>query len=71
MGLVRFTALLTIVGIYVNRLNVSLIAFNWRLPHRELFDWRELIIVVAILTIEVLAYRWIVTRMPILREYPE
>ncbi len=71
VGLVRFTALLTIVGIYVNRINVSLIALNWQLPHRELFNWREFTIVVAILTMEVLVYRWIVTRMPILREYPE
>jgi Ni/Fe-hydrogenase subunit HybB-like protein len=71
VGLVRFTALLTIIGIIVNRLNVSLITFNWHLPHRELLDWKEIPIVIAFVTIEILLYRWIVTRMPILRDYPE
>jgi Ni/Fe-hydrogenase subunit HybB-like protein len=71
VGLVQFTALLTIIGIIINRLNVSLITLNWQLAERELFDWREFLIVIGILTIEVLVYRWIVNRMPILREHPE
>lgn len=71
VSLVRFTALLTIIGICLNRLNVSLITLNWQLPHREFFDWREFMIVLTIVTVEILTYRWIVTRMPILREYPE
>lgn len=70
VGLVQFTAILTIAGIVINRLNVSLIALNWTLPHREFFEWKEFLIVIAIITIEVLLYRWIVTRMPVLREHP-
>lgn len=68
VGLVRFTAIWTIVGIIINRLNVSLIAFNWNLPHRELIHWKELAIILAIVAIEILVYRWIVTHMPVLRE---
>ncbi len=71
VGLIQFAALLTIIGIIINRLNVSLIALNWQLPHRELFDWREFLIVIAVITIEILVYRWIVNRMPVLREHPE
>ncbi len=71
VGLVQFTAILTIIGIVINRLNVSLIALNWNLPHRELFNWKEFLIVIAIVTIQVLVYRWIVNRMPVLREHPE
>lgn len=70
-GLVQFTALLTIIGIVVNRLNVSLVTFNWQLEEHEIFDWREFLIVIGLLTIAVLVYRWIVTRMPVLREHPE
>ncbi len=71
VGLVQFTALFTIIGIIINRLNVSLIALNWNLPQRELFNWKEFVIVIAIIAIQVLVYRWIVQRMPVLREHPE
>ena len=71
VGLVQFTAIFTIIGIVINRLNVSLIALNWQLPHRELFSWKEFLIVIAIVTIQVLVYRWIVSRMPVLHEHPE
>ncbi len=71
VGLIQFAALLTIMGIIINRINVSLIALSWQLPHRELFNLKEFIIVIAVITIEILVYRWIVNRMPILREHPE
>lgn len=71
VGLVQFTALLTIIGVIINRLNVSLIALNWNLPHRELFNWKEFVIVVGIVAIQLLIYKWIVNRMPVLREHPE
>jgi Ni/Fe-hydrogenase subunit HybB-like protein len=70
VGLVRFTAFFTILGVALNRLNVSLIALNWKLPHRVFFYWKEIIIVVAIVTIEILVYRWIVNRLPVYREHP-
>jgi len=70
-GLVQFTALFTIIGVIINRLNVSLIALNWNLPHRELFHWKEFLIVIAIIAVQILVYRWIVHRMPVLREHPE
>jgi Ni/Fe-hydrogenase subunit HybB-like protein len=71
VGLVQLTAALTILGVIINRFNVSLIALNWNLPHRELFHWKEATIAIAVVTIQVLIYRWIVTRMPVLREHPE
>ena len=66
-SLIRFTAIITIIGIIINRLNVSLITLNWQLPHRELFDWREFLIVISVITIQIVVYRWIVNRMPVLR----
>jgi len=71
VGLVQVTALITLIGVVLNRLNVSLIALNWELPHRELFEWREFVIILAVVTVQVLVYRWIVTRMPVLREHPD
>ena len=58
---------MTVLGVILNRFNVSLLAFNWRLQDRELFSWKELSIIVAMLTIELLIYRWIIYRMPVLR----
>jgi Ni/Fe-hydrogenase subunit HybB-like protein len=71
IGLVRFTAFFTILGVVVNRFNVSMIALNWELPHREFFHWGELILVITIITVEILIYRWIVNRMPVHREHPD
>ena len=68
--LVRLTSVLTIIGIFINRLNVSLIGFNWNLPHREFPKWTEYVVVLTIITIGVLVYRWIVNRMPVLRKHP-
>ena len=71
VGMVRFTALVTIIGVIINRLNVSLIAFNWNLPHRELVNWEEATIAAAVFAVEIITYRWIVNRMPVLREHPD
>jgi Ni/Fe-hydrogenase subunit HybB-like protein len=71
VGLVRFTAFFTILGVVVNRFNVSMIALNWKLPHREFLNWKELILVITIITVEILIYRWIVNRMPVHREHPD
>jgi Ni/Fe-hydrogenase subunit HybB-like protein len=71
VGLIQVTAVLTMVGIIMNRFNISLIAFNWQLPNRELFFWKEAVVVVAVVIIEVLVYRWVVNRMPVLRQHPD
>jgi len=66
--LVRFTALLTILGVIANRFTVSMFAFQWQLPHREFFHWKETIVVATIVTVEILVYRWIVNRLPVHKE---
>ena len=70
-GLIRFTAFFTILGVVLNRLTVSMFALNWQLPHRAFFYWKELILVVTIITVEILLYRWIVNRMPVHRDHPD
>ena len=71
VGLIRFTAFLTILGLIVNRFTVSMIALNWQLPHREFVHGKELILVVTLITVETLTYRWIVNRMPVHRDHPD
>lgn len=71
--LVRVAALVTVIGIVLNRLNVSIIAFNWQLPAelRYVPRWMEIWITVSIVTAGVVVFRWIVNHMPILYEHPQ
>jgi Ni/Fe-hydrogenase subunit HybB-like protein len=68
--LARWVAGWTVLGIVVNRLNLSVITFNWNAPERYLPSAMEILISVTIVTIGVTAYRWIVNRMPVLHEDP-
>lgn len=71
--LARWAALLTILGIVLNRFNISLVAFNWHLPSAERYfpSWMEIATSIFIVTIGVVVYRFIATRMPILYEHPD
>ncbi len=71
--LIRWTAALTVLGIVLNRFNVSMIAFNYHLPPSERYfpHWMEIGISVFIVTVGLVVFRFIVTRMPILYEHPE
>jgi Ni/Fe-hydrogenase subunit HybB-like protein len=68
--LVRFAGLIGVLGIVLNRVNVSMIALNWNAPTRYVPSWMEIWVSVMLVTIGVLAFRWVVNRMPILREDP-
>jgi Ni/Fe-hydrogenase subunit HybB-like protein len=71
--LIRWTAVVTVIGVVLNRLNISLIAFNWHLPAGERYfpHWMEIVISAFIVTIGLVAYRFIVSRMPIFYEHPD
>jgi Ni/Fe-hydrogenase subunit HybB-like protein len=73
LKLIRYTAIWSVLGIIVNRLNVSVIAFNWHLPAADRYfpHLLEIVISVFIVTIGVIAYRFIVTNMPVLYEHPD
>jgi Ni/Fe-hydrogenase subunit HybB-like protein len=72
-GMIRWTAAWTVLGIIVNRFNISMVAFNYHLPSSERYipHWIEIGISVFIVTVGILAFRFISTRMPILYEHPE
>ncbi len=72
-NLIKWTSVLAILGIILNRFNVCLIAFNWHLPSSERYfpHWMEIGISVFIVTVGLIAFRFIVTRMPILYEHPD
>ncbi len=74
--LIRVTGAIAVLGILLNRLNVTVICFNWdpsKLPtgQRYVPHPMEIIVSVTLVTIGVLVFRWIANRMPILREHPD
>jgi Ni/Fe-hydrogenase subunit HybB-like protein len=62
-----------VIGIVINRLNVCLIAFNWQLPSSQRYfpHWMEIATSVFIVTVGIVVFRFIVTKMPIFYEHPE
>jgi len=66
VGLVRFSAVLTVVGVVLNRLNTSMFTFNWKLSEREIPHWREIVICITLYAIYITVYRFILARLPIL-----
>ncbi len=73
LKLVRWTAAWTVLGVVLNRLNVSLVAFNWHLPAAQRYfpSWMEIATSVFIFTVGLVIYRFIATRMPIFYEHPD
>jgi Ni/Fe-hydrogenase subunit HybB-like protein len=63
--LVQFTAFLTALGIILNRLNVSVIAFKWYAPVRYFPSWGEIVVTLAVISMELWVFRWVVNRMPV------
>ena len=73
LQLVRWGALISVLGVVLNRLNISLVAFNWQLPSAERYfpSWTEILISLFVVTVGLIVYRFIVTRMPIFHEHPD
>ena len=68
--LVKVAAALTLVGIILNRLNISVIAFNWFAEDPYIPHWAEIWVTATIICMEIWALRWIVNRMPVLGDPP-
>ncbi|MCB9556931.1 MAG: polysulfide reductase NrfD [Deltaproteobacteria bacterium] len=64
--LARVAALITMLGIIINRLNVSVIAFKWYEPVRYFPTWMEIEVSLAIVLLEIWVFRWVVKRMRVL-----
>jgi Ni/Fe-hydrogenase subunit HybB-like protein len=66
VALVRAGAGLAVLGIVMNRLDVAVVAFNWKHPFAYVPSWMELVGSVTIVTMGIVTFRWIVNRMPVL-----
>lgn len=71
LPIIRVAAIMTLVGIVLNRLNVSIIAFKWYEPVRYFPSWMEIEVTLAVIFAEIWVFRWVVNRMPVLGRPPE
>ena len=67
LNVVRTAAVATLVGIVMNRLNISIVAFNWNATTHYYPSWEEIVVTLMVIFSEIWVFRWIVNRMPVLR----
>lgn len=68
--MVRIAAILTMLGIIINRLNVTVIGFRWDAPVHYVPSWMEIVVTLAVIFTEIWIFRWVINRMPVLRDSP-
>ncbi len=69
-GPVRVGAFITVVGIIWNRLNTSLVCFNYQL-YQDLPHWKEIWLTFALYGLYFVVYRFVVYRLPIVFDWDE
>jgi Ni/Fe-hydrogenase subunit HybB-like protein len=68
--IIRIAAILTMLGVILNRLNVSVIGFKWDAPQHYYPSWMEIVVTLTVIFTEILIFRWVINRMPVLRDSP-
>ncbi len=68
VGIIKIAAGMSLVGILLNRLNISVIAFNWNVADVYVPHWAEIVVTLTVVFAEIWLFRFIVHRMPVLRE---
>lgn len=69
--IIKIGAIFTMVGIIINRLNVTVIGFRWDAANHYIPSWMEIVVTLAVIFTEIWILRWIIMRMPVLNEPPE
>lgn len=69
--LIRIAAIATMLGIIINRLNVTVIGFRWDAAEHYFPSWMEIVVTLAVIFTEIWIFRWIINRLPVLRESPD
>lgn len=70
-NLIRTAAILTMLGVILNRLNVTVIGFRWDMAAHYIPSWMEVVVTLTVLFTEIWIFRWVINRMPVLRDSPD
>jgi Ni/Fe-hydrogenase subunit HybB-like protein len=66
----KIAAVMTMLGIIINRLNVTVIGFRWDAVQHYYPSWMEIVVTLAVIFTEIWIFRWVINRMPVLRDSP-
>jgi len=66
----KIAAVMTMLGIIINRLNVTVIGFRWDAASHYYPSWMEIVVTLAVIFTEIWIFRWVINRMPVLRDSP-
>ncbi len=69
--LIKLAALITMLGVIMNRLNVTVIGFRWDAPVQYIPSWMEIVVTLTVIFTEIWIFRWVINRMPVLRDSPK
>jgi Ni/Fe-hydrogenase subunit HybB-like protein len=67
---IKIASILTILGIIINRLNVTVIGFRWDAVNPYYPSWMEIVVTLTVIFTEIWIFRWVINRMPVLSEPP-
>jgi Ni/Fe-hydrogenase subunit HybB-like protein len=70
LNMVRIAAGISIIGIILNRLNISTFTYQWYEGMIHFPTWMELVVSIAVIFVQIIVFRWIVRRMPVYSEPP-
>jgi Ni/Fe-hydrogenase subunit HybB-like protein len=65
LNIIKIASIMALLGIVLNRLNVSIISFKWYAEVHYFPSWQELVVTLMIIFAEIWIFRWVVTRMPV------
>ena len=65
LNIIKIAAVLALLGIVLNRINVSIIAFRWYEAVRYYPSWQEIVVTLMVICAEIWIFRWVVNRMPV------
>lgn len=66
VGWIRAGAVAGLVGVVLNRMNVSIIAYRWDAAVHYVPTWMEVVVAVAVICAQIWVFRWVINRMPVL-----
>ena len=65
LNIIKVASVLALLGVILNRLNVSIICFQWYEAVRYYPSWQEITVTLMVIFSEIWIFRWVVNRMPV------
>jgi Ni/Fe-hydrogenase subunit HybB-like protein len=65
LNIIKIAAIMALLGVILNRLNISIIVFRWYEAVRYYPSWQEITVTLMVICAEIWIFRWVVNRMPV------